>query len=81
MGAMSVLRDDDLITSAHRGHGHCHACGASMAKTEDERKAHNHKIIYGRAHDGQLHHGAPFYLHVEASARRFLALRRRFSRP
>ncbi len=33
VGAVSVLRDDDLITSTHRGHGHCHARGASMAKT------------------------------------------------
>src|SRR5512136_35793 len=27
VGAISVLRDDDLITSAHRGHGHCLARG------------------------------------------------------
>ena len=27
VGAISVLRDDDLITSCHRGHGHCHARG------------------------------------------------------
>lgn len=25
VGAISALRDDDLITSTHRGHGHCHA--------------------------------------------------------
>ncbi len=29
VGAISTLRDDDLITSTHRGHGHCHARGAS----------------------------------------------------
>ncbi|MFN2245426.1 MAG: thiamine pyrophosphate-dependent enzyme, partial [Anaerolineae bacterium] len=29
VGAVSVLRDDDLITSTHRGHGHCHARGAA----------------------------------------------------
>src|SRR5512137_1885333 len=34
VGAISTLRDDDWITSAHRGHGHCHARGASMAKSE-----------------------------------------------
>ena len=34
VGAISNLRDDDLITSTHRGHGHCHARGASMAKNE-----------------------------------------------
>ncbi len=27
VGAISTLRDDDLITSTHRGHGHCHARG------------------------------------------------------
>jgi len=38
VGAISVLRDDDLITSTHRGHGHCHARGASLAKTEEANK-------------------------------------------
>jgi len=45
VGANSVLRDDDLITSAHRGHGHCHARGASMAKTEAERTTHYNKMM------------------------------------
>ena len=27
VGAISALRDDDLITSTHRGHGHAHAHG------------------------------------------------------
>ena len=27
-----VLRDDDLITSTHRGHGHCHARGAGSPR-------------------------------------------------
>ncbi|NLG29156.1 MAG: pyruvate dehydrogenase (acetyl-transferring) E1 component subunit alpha, partial [Chloroflexi bacterium] len=27
VGAVEALRDDDLITSTHRGHGHCHARG------------------------------------------------------
>ena len=33
VGAVSVLRADDLITSTHRGHGHCHARGDSLAPT------------------------------------------------
>ncbi len=45
VGAVSVLRDDDLITSAHRGHGHCHARGASMAKTEADRAEHYNKMM------------------------------------
>jgi len=45
VGAVSVLRDDDWITSAHRGHGHCHARGASMAKSEPERAEHFNKMM------------------------------------
>mgnify|MGYP000061879257 FL=1 len=30
VGACSVLRDDDYITSTHRGHGHCLAKGARL---------------------------------------------------
>lgn len=45
VGAISVLRDDDLITSTHRGHGHCHARGASLAKTEEERQTHYNKMM------------------------------------
>ena len=45
VGAISVLQDDDLITSTHRGHGHCHARGASIAKTEEERQEHYNKMM------------------------------------
>jgi 2-oxoisovalerate dehydrogenase E1 component len=45
VGAISVLRDDDLITSTHRGHGHCHARGASLAKTEEARQEHYNKMM------------------------------------
>ena len=34
VGAVAALRDDDLITSTHRGHGHCHARGAALARIE-----------------------------------------------
>ncbi|MGD8623468.1 MAG: dehydrogenase E1 component subunit alpha/beta [Anaerolineae bacterium] len=44
-GAISVLRDDDLITSSHRGHGHCHARGASIAKGEEARQTHYNKMM------------------------------------
>jgi 2-oxoisovalerate dehydrogenase E1 component len=45
VGAISVLRDDDLITSTHRGHGHCHARGASIAKTEETKQEHYNKMM------------------------------------
>ena len=45
VGAISALRDDDLITSTHRGHGHCHARGASLTKTEEARQEHYNKMM------------------------------------
>ncbi len=33
VGVCSVLRDDDWITSTHRGHGHCLAKGADVGRT------------------------------------------------
>ena len=44
-GAISTLRDDDLITSTHRGHGHCHSRGASIAKTELDKQDHYNKMM------------------------------------
>jgi len=45
VGAISALRDDDLITSTHRGHGHAHAHGDSAAKTSAEKQAHFNKMM------------------------------------
>ncbi len=45
VGAISTLRDDDLITSTHRGHGHCHARGAAIAKSEADKTAHYNKML------------------------------------
>jgi len=45
VGAISMLRDDDLITSTHRGHGHCHARGASIARTEDAKQEHYNRMM------------------------------------
>ncbi len=45
VGAIAALRDDDLITSTHRGHGHCHARGASLARSEEERMTHYKKML------------------------------------
>lgn len=51
VGAIAALRDDDLITSTHRGHGHCHARGAALARSEDARQAHYNRMmaeLFGR---------------------------------
>jgi 2-oxoisovalerate dehydrogenase E1 component len=45
VGAVSVLRDDDLITSTHRGHGHCHARGAALAETPEARQEHYNRMM------------------------------------
>ena len=64
VGAISVLDDDDLITSAHRGHGHCHARGASIATTEEAKQEHYNKMMaelcgretgYCRGRGGSMH--------------------------
>jgi len=45
VGAVSAIRDDDLITSTHRGHGHAHAHGDKMAKTPDAKQEHYNKMM------------------------------------
>ena len=45
VGAISALGEDDLITSTHRGHGHCHARGAALAQTEEAKQAHYNKMM------------------------------------
>jgi 2-oxoisovalerate dehydrogenase E1 component len=45
VGAISVLRDDDLITSTHRGHGHCHVRGAALTKTPEARQEHYNRMM------------------------------------
>jgi 2-oxoisovalerate dehydrogenase E1 component len=45
VGAISALRDDDLITSTHRGHGHAHAHGDKAAKTPDAKQEHYNKMM------------------------------------
>jgi len=45
VGAVAALRDDDLITSTHRGHGHAHAHGDSAAKTPEDRQMHYNRMM------------------------------------
>jgi len=64
VGAISVLRDDDLITSTHRGHGHAHAHGDRVARTPDAKQAHYDRMMaevlgrsggYCRGKGGSMH--------------------------
>ncbi len=45
VGAISAIRDDDLITSTHRGHGHCHARGDSLAEGLEAKQEHLNKMM------------------------------------
>jgi len=45
VGAIGALRDDDLITSTHRGHGHAHAHGDSAAKTDNDKQLHYSRMM------------------------------------
>ena len=45
VGAIGALRDDDLITSTHRGHGHAHAHGDNAAKSTDNKQMHFNKMM------------------------------------
>ena len=45
VGAVSALRDDDLVTSTHRGHGHAHAHGDRHARTDTEKQDHLNKMM------------------------------------
>jgi len=64
VGALSVIRDDDYITSTHRGHGHCHAHGDKHAKTPEAKQEHLNKMMaelcgratgYCRGRGGSMH--------------------------
>ncbi len=45
VGAISAIREDDLITSTHRGHGHCHAHGDKAAHTPEEKQEHYNRML------------------------------------
>ncbi len=63
-GAIAALRDDDLITSTHRGHGHCHARGDCLAPDPVSKQEHLNKMMaelcgrstgYCRGRGGSMH--------------------------
>jgi len=45
VGAIAALKDEDLITSTHRGHGHAHAHGDKAAKTPEAKQDHYNKMM------------------------------------
>ena len=45
VGAIAALRDDDLVTSTHRGHGHAHAHGDRAARTPEAKQDHFNKMM------------------------------------
>jgi 2-oxoisovalerate dehydrogenase E1 component len=64
VGAIGALRDEDVITSTHRGHGHCHARGDTLAKTAEAKQVHLDRMMaelcgretgYSRGRGGSMH--------------------------
>jgi pyruvate dehydrogenase E1 component alpha subunit len=53
VGALSALRNDDFITSTHRGHGHCIAKGADIARMMAELLGK--ETGYCRGRGGSMH--------------------------
>lgn len=52
VGAIAAITEHDLITSTHRGHGHCGMIGNLWAKSEEERQDHWNRMmaeLMGRA--------------------------------
>jgi pyruvate dehydrogenase E1 component alpha subunit len=57
VGACSVLRKDDYITSTHRGHGHCIAKGGDLRKMMAE--LFGKEAGYCRGRGGSMHIAVP----------------------
>ena len=55
VGVCSALRDDDLITSTHRGHGHCIAKGLDLG-ADDGRDHRARRRLLPRARRQHAHH-------------------------
>lgn len=64
VGAIANFRMGDYITSTHRGHGHCLAHGAHLARDNAERQLHIDKMMaelagketgYSRGRGGSMH--------------------------
>ena len=65
VGAIAAIRDDDLITSTHRGHGHAHAHGDKAAKGLEDKQNHYNKMmaeVLGK--NGGYCHGKGGSMHI-----------------
>jgi pyruvate/2-oxoglutarate/acetoin dehydrogenase E1 component/TPP-dependent pyruvate/acetoin dehydrogenase alpha subunit len=65
VGAISAIKDDDYITSTHRGHGHAHAHGDKAAKTPEQKQIHYNKMmaeVLGKS--GGYCHGKGGSMHI-----------------
>jgi pyruvate/2-oxoglutarate/acetoin dehydrogenase E1 component/TPP-dependent pyruvate/acetoin dehydrogenase alpha subunit len=45
VGAISALRENDLITSTHRGHGHAHAHGDTASSSHESKQTHFNRMM------------------------------------
>lgn len=45
VGAVAAINEDDLITSTHRGHGHCHAHGDRANKSTEDKQMHYNRML------------------------------------
>jgi 2-oxoisovalerate dehydrogenase E1 component len=64
VGAVAAIEESDLVTSTHRGHGHCHAMGDLHAGSSDDKQQHLNKMMaelcgkatgYCRGRGGSMH--------------------------
>src|SRR5918912_1146670 len=70
VGAIAALREDDLITSTHRGHGHCLAHGAHLSHTEKARQEHLNAMMAELAgKETGYCHGRGGSMHIADTAR------------
>jgi len=45
VGALAAIGPNDIITSTHRGHGHCHAHGDKHAATPEAKQEHLNRMM------------------------------------
>ena len=64
VGAVAAMGPNDVITSTHRGHGHCHALGDTRADGPEARQVHLDRMMaelfgkatgYCRGRGGSMH--------------------------
>jgi TPP-dependent pyruvate/acetoin dehydrogenase alpha subunit len=65
VGTSAALRDDDLITSPHRGHRQGHAHGDKVTQTPEAQQSHSNKMMAEvRGHTGDGCKGKGGLMHI-----------------